>query len=180
MDDLISRQAAIDALGERPIVWTDDDQYTLGERNQYDIDRLAIETLPSAQPNLQNQLATDCISRQDALDALKAIPDHNDGMVFETLSHALRDIELLPSAQVTLCHLDSPCEYQNADIAMPSAQPEIVRCKECKWWDKKDGSPVGYCHAAKHGYYSEHWEIEIYRTYKEDFYCADGEREGEE
>lgn len=41
----------------------------------------------------------DTISRQAAIDALKAIPDHNDGMVFETLSHALRDIELLPSAQ---------------------------------------------------------------------------------
>ena len=50
MDDLISRQDAIDALGERPMVWTDDDQYALGERNQYDRDRLAIGTLPSAQP----------------------------------------------------------------------------------------------------------------------------------
>lgn len=50
MSDLIERQTALDALGERPIVWTDDDQYTLGERNQYDIDRLVIETLPSAQP----------------------------------------------------------------------------------------------------------------------------------
>ena len=49
MNDLISRKAAIDALGERPIVWTDDDEYALGERNQYDIDRLAIETVPSAQ-----------------------------------------------------------------------------------------------------------------------------------
>lgn len=49
MDSLISRQAAIDALGERPMVWTDDDQYALGERNQYDIDRLAIGTLPSAE-----------------------------------------------------------------------------------------------------------------------------------
>lgn len=58
MRDLIDRQAAIDALGERPIVWTDDDQYTLGERNQYDIDRLAIETLPSAQPE-QRLLAED-------------------------------------------------------------------------------------------------------------------------
>lgn len=53
MRDMISREAAIEALGERPTVWTDDDQYTLGERNQYDIDRLAIETLPSAQPDLQ-------------------------------------------------------------------------------------------------------------------------------
>ena len=50
MNDLISRKAAIDALGERPMVWSDDDEYALGERNQYDIDRLAIETVPSAQP----------------------------------------------------------------------------------------------------------------------------------
>ena len=52
----------------------------------------------------------------------------------------------------------------------------IVRCKDCKWWDKKDGANYGYCHACKHGYYSDHWEIGIYRTYKGDFFCADGER----
>ena len=44
----IDRQAAIDALGERPMVWTSDDDYSLGERNQYDIDRLAIETVQAA------------------------------------------------------------------------------------------------------------------------------------
>lgn len=49
-DDTISRAAALDALGERPVVWSDNDDYTLGERNQYDMDRLAIETVPSAQP----------------------------------------------------------------------------------------------------------------------------------
>ena len=48
--NLIDRQAALDALGERPTVWTDDDDYALGERTQYDMDRLAIETVPSAQP----------------------------------------------------------------------------------------------------------------------------------
>ena len=48
--NLIDRQAALDALGERPVVWSDNDDYTLGERNQYDMDRLAIETVPSAQP----------------------------------------------------------------------------------------------------------------------------------
>lgn len=48
MNDLISRQAALDALGERPMVWTSDDDYALGERNQYDLDRLAVETVPSA------------------------------------------------------------------------------------------------------------------------------------
>lgn len=50
MSDYISRQTAIDALGERPMVWTDNDNYSLGQRNQYDSDRLAIETVPSAQP----------------------------------------------------------------------------------------------------------------------------------
>ena len=49
MDDLISRKAAIDALGERPMVWVESD-YELGARNQYDADVLALETVPSAQP----------------------------------------------------------------------------------------------------------------------------------
>ena len=48
MDDLISRQSAIDALGERPMVWTEDNEYDLGCVSQYDLDRLAIEAVPSA------------------------------------------------------------------------------------------------------------------------------------
>ena len=60
-------------------------------------------------------------------------------------------------------------------------QEVVVRCKDCKWWDKKDDSNYGYCHACKHGYHSDHWEIGIYRTYKGDWFCADGERkEGRE
>ena len=58
--NLIDRQAALDALGERPVVWSDNDDYTLGERNQYDMDRLAIETVPSAQPGCE-----DAVSRAD-------------------------------------------------------------------------------------------------------------------
>ena len=48
MSDLTDRQAAIDALGERPMVWTDSD-YELGQRNQYDSDKLHLELVPSAQ-----------------------------------------------------------------------------------------------------------------------------------
>ena len=57
---------------------------------------------------------------------------------------------------------------------------ELVRCKDCKWWAKKDDAPYGYCMAMKHGFVSNHWEIGIYRTYKGDFYCADGERREED
>lgn len=80
----------------------------------------------------------------------------------------------------------SGCPYQGhytcADrlktdaLALLKEQEAVVRCKDCKWWDKKDDSNYGYCHACKHGYYSDHWEIGIYRTYKGDWFCADGER----
>ena len=46
-DDLISRQAAIDALGEEPEVWTDSDA-EIAERNQWRMDVAAIKAVPSA------------------------------------------------------------------------------------------------------------------------------------
>ena len=44
MDDLISRRAAIDALGEEPEVWAENDDYALGLNNQwrYDINALKV------------------------------------------------------------------------------------------------------------------------------------------
>ena len=69
-----------------------------------------------------------------------------------------------------------PCDWVYEYVK----QPEIVRCKDCKWWDKKRDSPYGYCHACKHGHRSEHWEIGIYRVYKGDWFCADGERRDSE
>lgn len=62
---------------------------------------------------------------------------------------------------------------------LSSAQPEIIRCKDCKWWDKYSDTH-GYCLAAKHGYWSEHWDISIIRTYDADWYCADAERRTDE
>ena len=57
---------------------------------------------------------------------------------------------------------------------LPSAQPDVVRCKDCKWLDKYS-EKRGYCMATKHGFMSSHWEIGIYRIYDEDFFCADAE-----
>lgn len=47
--DCISRQDAIDALGEEPEVWMDDDAYSMGMKAQWEYDREAIEALPSAE-----------------------------------------------------------------------------------------------------------------------------------
>ena len=49
-DDLITRQAALDALGEEPLVWHEDDAGEVAERNQWRRDVAAIKALPSAQP----------------------------------------------------------------------------------------------------------------------------------
>ena len=74
-----------------------------------------------------------------------------------------------------------PSWYAAQIEKLPPAQPEIIRCKDCRWWDRRaDGSPMGYCHACKHGHYSRHWEISIIRTYEENFFCADAERRTDE
>lgn len=50
MADLIDRQAAIDALGEEPYVWTDEDEYAQGCNTQWHYGVNALKALPSAQP----------------------------------------------------------------------------------------------------------------------------------
>jgi len=61
------------------------------------------------------------------------------------------------------------------------SETKITRCENCLWWDPfEPGHPYGYCHAAKHGYRSKSWEINIYRTTPADFFCKDGEPRGPE
>lgn len=55
------------------------------------------------------------------------------------------------------------CEYfkNKADFV------EIVRCKDCKWWDKKENSLQGYCYLGQ-GYPTGGW------------YCGNGTRSDKE
>ncbi len=66
--------------------------------------------------------------------------------------------------------------YESIKNAPTVDAVKVVRCRDCKWWDEDDNDFYGYCMAMKHGYMSANWEIGIYRKYKGDFYCADGER----
>ena len=50
MSDLIDRQDAIDALGEKPLVWDDFSDFDLGKAAQWSDDVDTIKELPSAQP----------------------------------------------------------------------------------------------------------------------------------
>ena len=76
-------------------------------------------------------------------------------------------------------HEDIPVEeirYRVKHVPqVPIEKADVIRCADCKWWDRIGDSPVGICHAMKHGWYTEHWNISIHRQYKGDFYCADAE-----
>ena len=50
MSDLIDRQAAIDALGEKPLAWIEG-EYEFGLQNQWQSDVNVLKDLPSAQPD---------------------------------------------------------------------------------------------------------------------------------
>lgn len=54
---------------------------------------------------------------------------------------------------------------------------EIVRCRECRWWESKYGLDIGYCRAYKRGFILSGWDVNyFYRARRGDFFCADGER----
>jgi len=97
--DCISRQAALDALGEEPPVWYDGED-EIAERDQWRRDVAAIKALPSAQlaQDLPNG-CTDTISRQAAIDAIERLEIPEDMCVFEILSHIELEIGTLPSSQ---------------------------------------------------------------------------------
>lgn len=69
-------------------------------------------------------MISDLIRRQDVIDAIGNVQDYGDGMVWEALSHAQRDVALLPSAQ-----------------------PKIIRCKDCrhlqKWRSEESAKKFG-------------------------------------
>ena len=127
MDDLISRKAAIDAIRK----WK---RY---ETTEGLVDR--INKLPSAQPETHEERtethACDCISRQAAIDAILAVTGNSS--VRELYEHV---------QEHGLSEMWSGGVNAAIDIiiAVPSAQPEIVRCKDCK--HSRFFDPCFYCY----------------------------------
>ncbi len=155
MSDLISRQAAIDAL----------DCINGVEE--------VLRSLPSAQPETEERMAEsaqnvsnpDLISRKAAIDALVKRWGWimNFDRIGETIAEECKTvINGLPSAQPdNQIHLCDSCEYNYPDCPSksddvifgtgkgndnicacnkykPSAQPEIIHCSECVYYGRAD------------------------------------------
>ena len=133
MDELISRQQAIDALTE----------YGNGRAVFISVGEavIRIEQLPSAQPTFDARdtqynlpIGTDCISRQVAIDTILGQP---------------------PEPHY-------PSWYAEQIKELPPAQPEIIRCKDCRYYNSEEKECLDLL---GHG-----------RRWEEDDFCSYGER----
>ena len=88
------------------------------------------------------QLGTDCISRQSAIDALRKLREED-----------IEDYGCEIPEGFNQDHLDRATFAINQ---LPSAQPEIVRCKDCKHWIPYDWM------------FSEVWQSQSINDYPED------------
>lgn len=132
MSDSINRQDALDALGEEPEVWDDADEFANGMRMQWNCDRKAIEALPSIRTQMSS---ADCISRQDAIDAVDVSNLHRG--IVSALQEILRE---LPSAE------------RKGHWVETDAYPHRVYCSNCyktylrnKEWIDELGVPMNFC-----------------------------------
>lgn len=121
MADLIDRAVAIDAVHKSILdffdICDDDEESPMTYKDERLLEfnkaiTTQIKAVPSAQPNLQqtcNKVATDCISRQAALNTVQNMYDRCDtGSMQDYHDLLMEAFEILPSAV------------------------EVVRCKECK------------------------------------------------
>lgn len=122
---------------------------------QSTIGQLSTDPQSTKTQQVTGKLDSDCISRQAAVTEIAKFMleygGENEKRERDALHRAAKGIK-----------------------ALQSAQPEIIRCKDCKWWDRYNDIK-GYCMAAKSCTYTSHWDIQIRRTYDGDFYCAHAE-----
>ena len=162
-DDTISRQAAIDALHMHLM-------YRMGtDSNKKRLDDW-INGLPSAQPNLQptcNQLATDCISRQAAIDtSLEFFVEFLGGAFDENLQKKLIErINALPPAQPEQhwipCSERLPEKDEQVFVYLFDDSPYIAWICGGRWHTEeftldKDEEPVAWMPLP--ALYEERWE----------------------
>ena len=125
-NDLISRQAAIDAIDAILPVEPMKNEYTQGITCGAALAIEYVKQLPSVQPEKRTEERTethacDLISRQAAIDALKGLPTWwADGGGY------------YGGAQPPMVALLDPEDAVSAIENLPSAQPELIRCKDCK------------------------------------------------
>ena len=100
--------------------------------------------LPSVQPEKRTEErmethACDLISRQAAIAKLNEIAEMKNA-ILDSLNISDRRARDMIEAELGQINGDID-SIKN----MPSATPEIIRCKDCEWWEKQKDSAQGRC-----------------------------------
>ena len=103
----------------------------------------------------------DLIGRQAAIDALVGIT------MFKTKHELMQRVNA--SIQDEQGWLGAVAECLDEIEDLPSAQPEIIRCKDCKYWYA--GENINYCRK----FWDDDGEPKLYRCTADDF-CSRAER----
>lgn len=158
MNDLISRQAAIDAI--RKDMYADKDYMSAiiceGIEN-------VLNNLPSAQPELPKQfMSDDCISRSELYKKVCEAEKLAQERVFDTRSDSPFPSKLNPAYIRYSAQLDERTQFKHMIADARSVQPEIVQCKDCAKREHCRTSTV--------------WAV----APNDDWYCADAKRRTDE
>ena len=181
MSDLISRQTALSTI--------EANQGTLNKRKVMKI----LEGLPSAQHENKRQatVSSDCISRKDAIDiGRRATVDTNPSHfeAHQKFMQFMDDAEISSFGRWEWSNgFNTALTAINVDLRrLPSAEPEIIRCKNCKYWRQQTnyiGVPLsfGFCESDNmwRSLYGETCEVSHIDT-DDDFYCGYAERRTDE
>lgn len=124
-DDTISRAAAIDAFAPYA-------EYESNRTNAEWVRRInmVLSALPPTQPSVsKEEMVGDVISRQALLDAVDGVDWYHQNQHGEMVHGANSD--------------EHQAWYKAEDIyhvldTLPSAQPEIIHCKDCKFYGRVD------------------------------------------
>lgn len=122
MDELVSRQAAIDMMykhfGTVAAVDVPDGKFW----NQAHVIRVLKDEVSPSQPDNNS----DVISREQAIDALE-----NDKAALDKIIKGMSAEDMLLKYYVA--QYNQVSSDINAIVQLPTIQPEIVRCEECKY-----------------------------------------------
>ena len=137
------------------------------------INQAAFEALDMAIKALERQPCEDTISRQAAIDALwKALYEYEDKTEKQFQESEDLDVGDWILHRIFVQNM-SDIDRQTI-LNLPSAQPEIIRCKDCKYWKDSDG-------VYRRGFDAESkCPLNLKKVYEGTFYCGMAERRTDE
>ena len=124
MNDLIDRQAAIDHWRSMIDATDEGDKYDTGFDDGLEFCISDLSTMPSAQPTLYGYEIEHL--------AYIARVMQKEGVTAEYAVRTFGDVSR--ASRMIIEELQEKVEKSLSAMQLPSAEPEIVRCKECKHW----------------------------------------------